>query len=72
LPARRETLVAPVPPEPVCLISSPARARTIRKPNGIEPSKYARMTINKKRTFRYSVDKYNFEIETTTTDGEII
>ena len=38
-PARRETFVAPVPPEPASLTSSPCVARTIKYPNGIDPSR---------------------------------
>lgn len=45
LPARRETFVAPVPPDPVCLISAPTCLRTIKYPNGIEPSRYAIITM---------------------------
>src|SRR6185437_2853351 len=40
-PALRETFVAPVPPEPVSLISAPILPRTIKYPNGIDPSRYA-------------------------------
>src|SRR6185369_687128 len=43
-PARRETFVAPVPPDPVCLISAPILPRTIRYPNGIDPIRYATIT----------------------------
>jgi hypothetical protein len=38
-PARRETLVAPVPPDPLCLMSPPCFKRTIKYPNGIDPIK---------------------------------
>src|SRR5215813_11771650 len=52
LPARRDTFVAPVPPEPVSRTSPPSVARTIRYPEGIEPIKYAiaRITRKRKRT----------------------
>src|ERR1043166_811143 len=46
-PARRETFVAPVPPDPVSLTSAPLVARTIKYPNGIEPSRYATITISR-------------------------
>ena len=49
LPARRETFVAPVPPEPVSRTSPRPVARTIKYPNGIDPIKYAIMTASTSR-----------------------
>ena len=43
-PARRVTLVAPVPPEPVSRTSPPPLKRTIKYPKGIEPRRYASTT----------------------------